>query len=86
MVELHHPSLNERPEDVPDLVRHFVGRSNQELGRDVAEVSPEVMPRFTTHRWLGNVHESEHVVERSVLLARRDAIRLGALPPSLQSE
>jgi transcriptional regulator with PAS, ATPase and Fis domain len=83
-VELLLPSLNERPEDIPDLVRHFVRRSNQEFGRDVSEVEPEVMSRFTTHRWLGNVRELEHVVERSVLLARGDTIRLGDLPPNLQ--
>jgi transcriptional regulator with GAF, ATPase, and Fis domain len=85
-VELLLPSLNERPEDIPDLVRHFVRRSNQEFRRNVADVSPEVMSRFTTHRWLGNVRELEQVVERTVLLARGDTIQLDDLPPSLQSE
>jgi transcriptional regulator with GAF, ATPase, and Fis domain len=84
-VELLLPSLNERPEDIPDLVRHFVRRSNQEFRRNVADVSPEVMSRLTTHRWLGNVRELEQVVERSVLLARGDTIQLGDLPLSLQS-
>jgi tetratricopeptide (TPR) repeat protein len=84
-VELVLPSLNERPEDIPDLVRHFVRRSNQEFGRNVADVSPEVMSRLTTHHWLGNIRELEHVVERSVLLARGDKIQLTDLPPNLQS-
>jgi tetratricopeptide (TPR) repeat protein len=85
-VELLLPSLNERPEDIPDLVRHFVRRSNHEFRRNVADVSPEVMSRLTTHRWLGNVRELEHVVERSVLLARGDTVQLDGLPPNLQSE
>jgi len=85
-VELLLPSLNERPEDVPDLVRHFIRRSNQEFGRNVADVSPEAMSRLTMHRWLGNVRELEHVVERSVLLARGDTIQVGDLPPDLQSQ
>jgi transcriptional regulator with AAA-type ATPase domain/tetratricopeptide (TPR) repeat protein len=84
-VELLLPSLNERSEDIPDLVRHFVRRSNQEFGHNVADVSPEVMSRLTTHRWLGNIRELEYVVERSVLLARGDTIQLDDLPPSLQS-
>ncbi len=84
-VELLLPSLNERPEDIPDLVRHFVRRSNQEFRRNVANVSPEVMSRLATHRWLGNVRELEQVVERSVLLARGDTIQLCDLPPNLQS-
>jgi transcriptional regulator with AAA-type ATPase domain/tetratricopeptide (TPR) repeat protein len=85
-VELLLPSLNERPEDIPDLVRHFVRRSNQEFGRNVTDVSSEAMSRLTTHRWLGNVRELEHVIERSVLLARGDVIELDELPPSLQSQ
>ena len=85
-VELLLPSLNERPEDIPDLVRHFVRRSNHEFGRNVADVSPEVMSRLTRHRWLGNVRELEQVVERSVLLARGDTIELDDLPPNLRSQ
>ncbi len=85
-VELLLPSLNERSEDIPDLVRHFVQRSNHEFGRNVANVSPEVMSRLTTHRWLGNVRELEHVVERSVLLAPGDTIQVHDLPPNLQSQ
>jgi DNA-binding NtrC family response regulator len=67
-------------------VRHFVRRSNQEFGRNVADVSPEVMSRLTTHRWLGNIRELEYVVERSVLLARGDTIQLDDVPPNLQSQ
>jgi two-component system response regulator AtoC len=83
-VELLLPSLDERPEDIPDLVRHFVHRSSQEFGRHVAKVRPDVMSRLTTYRWPGNVRELEYVVERSVLLARGDTIQLDDLPSSLQ--
>jgi tetratricopeptide (TPR) repeat protein len=82
-VELLLPSLRERSEDIPDLVRHFVRHSNQEFGRDVADVSPDVMSRLKMHNWPGNIRELEHVVERSVLLARGDTIQLDDLPPSL---
>jgi transcriptional regulator with AAA-type ATPase domain/tetratricopeptide (TPR) repeat protein len=85
-VDLMLPSLNERPEDIPDLVRHFVRRSSQEFGRHVDDVSPEVMSRLEMHRWLGNVRELEQVVERSVLLARGATVQLDDLPPSLRSE
>ncbi len=84
-VELVLPSLNERPEDVPDLVRHFVRRASHEFGRNVVDVSPEVMERLIAHRWLGNVRELEYVVERAVLLASGDTLRLDDLPPALQS-
>jgi tetratricopeptide (TPR) repeat protein len=83
-VELLLPSLNERPEDIPDLVRHFVRRTSQEFGRGVTGVSPEAMSRLTSYRWLGNVFELEHVVERSVLLASGETIQVSDLPPGLQ--
>jgi len=83
-VELLLPSLNDRVEDIPDLVRHFVRCSNQEFRRNVANVSQEVMSRLTTHRWLDNVRELEQVIERAVLLARGDTIQLCDLPPGLQ--
>ncbi|MBM3331540.1 tetratricopeptide repeat protein [candidate division WOR-3 bacterium] len=83
-VELLLPSLRERPEDIPDLVRHFVRRSSQEFGRNVAGVCPEVMSRLATFSWPGNVSELEYLVERSVLLARGDTIQIGDLPPNLQ--
>jgi DNA-binding NtrC family response regulator/tetratricopeptide (TPR) repeat protein len=83
-VELQLPSLRERPEDIPDLVRHFVRNSNQEFSRDVVEVAPEAMSQLTRYHWPGNVRELQHVVERSVLLARGDTIQVSDLPPGLQ--
>jgi transcriptional regulator with PAS, ATPase and Fis domain len=85
-VELVLPSLNERREDIPDLVRHFVRHSNQEFGRNVVDVSPEAMSRLTSHPWPGNVRELQHVVERSVLLARGDTIQVSDLPSNLQPQ
>ncbi|MBN2466371.1 sigma 54-interacting transcriptional regulator, partial [candidate division WOR-3 bacterium] len=85
-VELQLPSLHERPEDIPALVRHFLRSSNQEFGRNVADVSPEAMSQLTRHSWPGNVRELQHVVERSVLLTRGDTIQLCDLPPGLQPQ
>lgn len=82
-VELVVPSLNERPEDVPDLVRHFVRRASQEFGRNVVDVSPDVIELLIARRWPGNVRELEHVIERSVLFASGGTVQLGDLPSDL---
>jgi transcriptional regulator with AAA-type ATPase domain/tetratricopeptide (TPR) repeat protein len=84
-VELLLPSLRERPDDIPDLVCHFVRRSSEEFGRGVTCVSPEAMSRLRSYGWPGNVSELEHVVELSVLLASGKTIQVSDLPPSLQS-
>jgi tetratricopeptide (TPR) repeat protein len=83
-VELMLPSLNDRPEDVPNLVRHFVRRSCAVFGRGVTRVSPEAMSLLTSHRWPGNIRELEHAVECSVVLAEGDTIQVSDLPPGLQ--
>jgi len=85
-VELVLPSLNERTEDIPELVRHFIRSSNQEFGRNVTSVSPEAMSQLTKQRWPGNIRELQHVVERLALLAHGDTIQLSDLPPGLQSQ
>ena len=85
-VELVLPALNERPEDVPDLVRHFVQSSSREFGRHVVDVSPEVMARLTTQRWPGNVRDLKYAIERSILSAGGETVQLGDLPPYLRSQ
>ena len=74
-VEIRIPPLRDRPEDIPLLANHFLGRFAQkyrhsEMGFDGAATS--VLMR---HPWPGNVRELAHVVERAVLMAGDDVIK-----------
>ena len=74
-VEIRIPPLRDRPEDIPLLANHFLGRFAQkyrqsEMGFDGAATS--VLMR---HAWPGNVRELAHVVERAVLMASDDVIK-----------
>jgi DNA-binding NtrC family response regulator len=64
------PPLRERPEDIPGLVSYFLSES----GLTNTDVSPEVMALQTAYRWPGNVRELKNVLERSLLLARKDPL------------
>jgi DNA-binding NtrC family response regulator len=57
------PSLEERREDIPLLVQHFLKRSNLKNKRTVA-ISPEALTLLTNSPWPGNVRELENLVER----------------------
>ncbi len=59
------PSLAERAEDVPSLVRHFLGR---EPGRACAQFTIDALDRLSAHNWPGNVRELRNVVERANIL------------------
>ncbi|MFZ5442176.1 MAG: sigma 54-interacting transcriptional regulator [Myxococcota bacterium] len=53
------PPLRERPEDVPQLVRHFESKS-----RGGQPVSDEMLEMLARHDWPGNVRELRNVLER----------------------
>jgi DNA-binding NtrC family response regulator len=84
VIPIEVPPLRRRTEDVPLLVQHFLDRLNQEKGRAVEGVSPEVMDRLLEHEWPGNVRELENLVERMVVLRGKGRIELDDLPPSLR--
>jgi len=63
------PPLNQRPEDIPLLCKHFINRFNKILGKDVTGVAPETMSRLMAHHWPGNVRELENVLQRAMVIA-----------------
>ena len=89
--------LRERPEDIPLLVQHFLGKlgpdknplpprvlSPQEPSPVV--VSQEAMRRLMSHPWPGNVRQLENAIERALaMLGGRTRIDLADLPPDLQA-
>jgi formate hydrogenlyase transcriptional activator len=62
------PSLRERPEDIPLLVRHFVQQFSRQLGKTIDAIPAETMRALTRYPWPGNIRELQNVVERAVIL------------------
>jgi two-component system response regulator PilR (NtrC family) len=69
VIQIHLPSLRERPEDIPLLVHHFVQRISAEHGRRFDGVEPDAMQSLLCYSFPGNVRELENLVERAVTLA-----------------
>ncbi len=63
------PPLRERPEDVPELVTHFVEIFSRRMGKQIDDVPAETMAAFSTYSWPGNIRELQNLVERAVILA-----------------
>ncbi|HSK20920.1 MAG TPA: sigma-54 dependent transcriptional regulator [Longimicrobiales bacterium] len=78
------PPLRHRASDVPLLVTAFMNSYSRELGRRVRHVEPEAMERLKEHDWPGNIRELRNIIERAVLLAEGDSIRLENLPREFQ--
>jgi DNA-binding NtrC family response regulator len=74
------PPLRERPEDIPPLVHHFIGKYARRLAKDVIGATSDALAALTAYSWPGNVRELENVMERAVILARESLISPSLLP------
>ena len=60
------PALRERQVDIEELGRHFLQKYNIMLGKNLKNISPEVISFFWNYSWPGNVRELEHIIESAV--------------------
>jgi DNA-binding NtrC family response regulator len=74
------PPLRGRPEDIPDLVRHFLARFAAEEGKRVRSVSAQAVALLRAYGWPGNVRQLENAVFRAVVLAESDEIGADEFP------
>lgn len=71
------PPLRDRREDIPDLVRRFLGRfTAEERKRQLVGVSSEAMRLLIAYDWPGNVRQLENAIFRAVVLADGEMIGL----------
>ena len=61
---IHLLPLSERPDDIPPLLDHFVGKYSQLLGKRIDRIDRKVVDIFQRYGWPGNVRELQNVVER----------------------
>jgi DNA-binding NtrC family response regulator len=68
------PALRDRKEDILPLVNKYIVRWDEEHNRDVKSISQDALDLLRAYHWPGNHRELENVVERAVLLARKDIV------------
>ncbi|HJR55479.1 MAG TPA: nitrogen regulation protein NR(I), partial [Rhizomicrobium sp.] len=83
VVPLRLPPLRERVEDIPDLVRHFLRKAEEE-GLPHKSLDNEGMEILRRHRWPGNVRELENLIRRLAVLHSGDAIPGTAIAAELK--
>ena len=70
------PALRERREDIPLLVRHFVGKASARMQKSIRHIPDEVMDTLRGWTWPGNIRELENFIERSVILSAGDTLQV----------
>ena len=78
---IHVPALRERKQDIPLIVRHFVRKYGNKLGKKIETVPQAAIETFQTYVWPGNVRELENVIERAVILSQGSQLDLGEWLP-----
>jgi transcriptional regulator with GAF, ATPase, and Fis domain len=68
------PSLTQRREDIPQLVRHLVERLGRTLRRRIETIPDDVMVSLQAHDWPGNVRELENVLQRAIILSKNGVL------------
>ena len=68
VIVIHVPSLDERKDDIPELVKFFAAQVCGESGKPVREFSPEAVDLLCQRSWSGNIRELRNVVERLLIL------------------
>ena len=63
------PPLRERPEDIPLLVQHFVGKFATRMNKEVSHISEGAMELLLKYDWPGNIRELQNFIERAVIMS-----------------
>ena len=74
------PPLRERKEDIPALAYHFMNYFSHKAGKKMCGLSDEVLKDLMAYHWPGNIRELEHLIERTVLVAKGNIIDEISLP------
>jgi len=80
---MHIAPLQERPEDIPAIVQHFIRENTQKTGKKILGLTPEAMEKLSAYPWPGNVRELRNAVEYAFVLCNSGGIAVGHLPPKI---
>jgi two-component system nitrogen regulation response regulator NtrX len=89
VVPVHIPALNERREDIPALIDHFVARFATERRVPTPIVTEDAIGVLQAFDWPGNVRQLRNIVERTIILAPGDRIgqiEIDMLPAEILSD
>lgn len=83
VVNLHLPSLQERPEDIPLLVRHILSKTAAKHDARVTRFADDAMLKLCSAQWTGNIRQLVNVVEQCVALTHTPVISVSLVEQAL---
>jgi len=69
VIVIHVPSLNERKDDIPLLISHFMKEISEEYQQPEKQIDAAALAALQQYNWTGNIRELRNVVERLIILS-----------------
>jgi two-component system, NtrC family, nitrogen regulation response regulator NtrX len=83
VIPLEVPTLRERTDDIPRLVRYFLQEFSREYGQKPKTVDDDALALFVKYSWPGNVRELRNIIERLIIMSPGQTISVSDVPPPL---
>ncbi len=80
IVAINLPPLRTRRQDIPPLMDYLLSKINLDLHKKVVGVSGEMMEKFMTYAWPGNIRELENLLVRACVVAKGQVLGVGDFP------
>jgi DNA-binding NtrC family response regulator len=75
VISINLPPLRDRRQDILPLAQHFIRKYAAENARTITDqIGSEVLSLLESYHWPGNIRELENVIERAVIIARRERL------------
>lgn len=85
VIRIHIPSLRERSEDIPLLIKHFLNKASEEIGVETKWLDKASEEYLSSLDWPGNVRQLENTCRWLTVMSPGQEIHVEDLPPELKS-
>ncbi len=78
------PALRERQEDIMEFVHFFLRKANEAFSKNISDIDDQTRQIFFNYYWHGNLRELQNIINRAVLLSKKDVLTVDVLPDELK--
>src|SRR5690606_32873263 len=69
------PTLNERSDDIPELVEYFIEEISNEYNQAKKDIDKTALDALQKHNWTGNIRELRNAVERLIIFSDKKIVK-----------
>ena len=79
------PSLRERKDDIPLIIKHMVKEYSKKLDKNVIDIDSRVVDAMIEYKWPGNIRELQNIIEYSVNMSSSPIITMNVIPQKIKN-